>query len=138
MSDLPIVHNPMPAAHRPVPQLWLIITIALLVVIGAFVIGHYFGYRSGYQAGYVPEHSHFIFEQKRARALQKRIADQRRCIDQHVRGIPSIDAAGFAGLGELFRNVALLYVGTRLCDGASGFGVPTQSELRRIFPSGSN
>jgi hypothetical protein len=138
MSELSI-DNPPPGTESRSARQWLVIGgAALVLVVGSFLIGHYFGYRSGYQAAYVPEHSHFIFEQKRATAFQRRITDQRRCIDQHVSAIPSIDASGFAALGELFRNFGLLYLSTRLCDSASGFGIPTQAQLKRIIPSANN
>lgn len=138
MADLAVSQNVKTVGERRQFQ-WVLLSLAALITVGvSFFLGHYFGYRSGYQAAYVPEHSHFVFEQKRARGLQKRITDQRRCIDQRVRAIPSIDAGGFVGLGELFRNVGLLYASTRLCDDASGLGVPSQSELKRIFPSSSD
>jgi hypothetical protein len=134
MSDAVLAPDGTSAAHMHRPPPWLLCVVAFLTAIVVFFLGHYVGYRSGFQAAYVPEHSHFIFEQKRATALQKRITDQRRCIDKHVGAIPSIDSGGFAGIGELFRNVGLLYGSTRLCDSASGLGVPTQAQLKRIFP----
>jgi hypothetical protein len=138
MSDIVLPQHITEAAARHRLQVWLLGASALIVAVGALFIGHYFGYRSGYQAGYIPEHSHYIFEQKRARVLQKRITDQRRCIDKRVLAIPAIDSGGFAGLGELFRNIGLLYAGTRICDAASGLGVPTRAQLKRIFPSSDN
>jgi hypothetical protein len=138
MSETAKAEETAKAAEHHRSQVWLFLTSGLIIAAAAFFIGHYVGYRSGYQAAYVPEHSHYVFEQKRARAFQKRITDQRRCIDSHVRDIPSIDSGGFVGLGELFRNVGLLYAGTRICDGASGLGVPTQEQLKRIFPNSGN
>jgi len=135
MSEVAVAEESAKSTEHHSSKAWALIGSAFIVAVAAFFIGHYVGYRSGYQAGYIPEHSHYIFELKRARAFQKRITDQRRCIDGHVRDIPSIDAGGFAGIGELFRNVGLLYAGTRICDGANGLGVPSQQQLKRIFPS---
>ena len=138
MADLAVAQDPKAGADQRRVRSWLIGVGALIFLIGSYCLGHYFGYRSGYQAAYIPEHSHFIFEQKRAAAFQKRITDQRRCIDEHVRSIPSIDESGFAGLGEMFRNVGLVVLATRLCDSASRFGVPSQDQLKRIIPSSGN
>jgi hypothetical protein len=109
--------------------------IALLL---AFFGGRWWGYNTGFQAAYVPEHSHYIFEQKRADAFDKRIKDNRRCVDHMAHAIPPIEDGGFAALGEELRNIAMLARGMMDCNDASGFGTPSRGDLSRIIPSSNN
>ena len=119
-----------------IPRRTFYVAIVVACILGIFILlgGRWWGYKVGFQAAYVPEHSHFVFEQKRANAFDKRIKDNRRCVDHMVHGIPSVDSEGFAAIGELMRNVGMLGRGMMDCNRFSSFGVPSRAEIGRIIP----
>jgi hypothetical protein len=113
------------------------VAIAILVVViaGSFFIGQRVGYDNGYNVAYTSEHSHYLFEQKRANRMQQTVATQRRCVNVMAANIQPVDSTGFAGLGEMMQRFGLLYWGTVKCNQSAGFGYVTQQQYQRIVPS---
>ena len=116
---------------------WLAMAILVVVIAGSFFIGQHVGYDSGYHVAYTSEHSHYLFEQKRANHMQQTVATQRRCINVMAAQIQPVDSGGLAGLGEMMQRFGLLYWGTVKCNQSAGFGYVTQQQYQRIVPSAS-
>lgn len=106
----------------------------LALLVAMYSIGNYFGYQHGFKVAYTAEHSHYMFERRRADAFQRRITSQRRCIDKMATSIQPVQDAGFAGLGEMFAAFGLIYRGTVDCNRDAGFGYLTDKQYHRIIP----
>jgi len=135
MGDALLPLSDLDRPGKPSNSIWIIVAASIVSAAIFFFVGQHFGFASGFQAAYVPEHSHYLFEQRRANGMQNRISGQKRCLDKLVSDIPSLDTGGLAGLAEIMRNVALLERSMMYCNEESGFGVPSQGEISRILPS---
>lgn len=128
--------NTLPDVDRR-PLIYAIIA-AVIIAGGTFALGHYIGYRHGYDAGYIPEHSHFVFQKARADTMAKSIARQKGCINRLAKSVPPVTDSGLVALGETMRAIGLMYWGTVACNEASGFGYLTQEQVKSIIPSSDN
>ena len=111
------------------------IALAILSAVAAYFVGQHFGYAQGFRVAYTAEHSHYLYEKKRADKLQRTVANHRRCVEKMAASIPPVQSAGFQGLGETFQRFGLMYWGTVRCNETAGFGFITQTQHRRIIPA---
>lgn len=108
------------------------------IVIAACLIGfasYRVGYSKGYSTAYDSEHSHYVFEKKRADVFASRISTQKRCVDKMAKSVDPVAGVGFFAIAETMRQFSLLYWGTVRCDQDSSFGFVTQEQFRRIIPA---
>ena len=127
------VTSSVTTSRASLPYAWL--ALVLVVAAIAYVIGDRVGYQHGFAIAYTAEHSHFMFEKRRADRFQGRITDQRRCINKMAGSISPVESGGFAALGEVMQRFGLIYWGTVRCNQTAGFGYVNQQQIRRIMPS---
>lgn len=126
------------ATVRPRPSItYLSLILILAAALIAYLIGDRIGYKRGFSVAYTAEHSHYMFEKRRADTFQKRITSQHRCISKMAASIPPVESGGLAGLGELMQRFGLIYWGTVRCNQTSGFGYVNQQQMNRIMRSSS-
>jgi hypothetical protein len=107
---------------------------ALVVAALIYFAGDHFGYTRGYHVAYTSEHSHYVFEKRRADHMLARITGNRRCVSKMAGNIPTVQDSGFAGLGERFAAFGMMYWGTVHCNQTAGFGYIDAKEYARIMP----
>lgn len=114
---------------------WVAIASLVAAITVSYFVGQYVGYNGGFHVAYTAEHSHYLFEQKRADRMQQTVANQRRCINIMASQIQPVDSGGLEGIGEMMQRFGLLYWGTVKCNQTAGFGYVTRQQFQRIVPS---
>ena len=112
----------------------VILFLSAFLVSGAIYGTYRLGYAKGFDIAYTAEHSHYLFEKNRAGAFEKRIANQRRCVDKMAKSIQPVESTGFFALGEMMERFGLMFRGTLKCDRDSNFGSITQEQYAHIMP----